>query len=452
MKLVIVGAGKVGYSLAANLCGEGHDVTVIDSNRRRLDILEAHLNLSVIEGNAAKLDTLRQADIGNTDLLIAVTEKDELNMVACFVAKSAGVKSAVARVRTPGFSDFDDAVRLDALGIDMLINPERVTALEIAKLIEYPEANYVGYFGGGQVQMLELKLDGSCTNLDIPLMEIQNPAPCICVAIEREGELLIPRGDACFRAQDEVLLLANTKDMREIERFLNVPVKQPKQVMIAGGSLCGYHLAKRLAQCRPGMTVKLFERDRSRCDELANELQDTMIFNGSASDISLLEEENIADCDVFVAAGEDDKENLFDCLLAKKLGAKKTIAQIRGSEYAHIIEQVGVDRVVSPNRLTTDGILRFISRSRILSLTRFDDSLGQITEYRVPENAVSAGKMLMELNFPRRALVCMIIRGDRHLIPQGADTIEACDTVIVFSLPEALHEVEELLTKVEGEN
>ena len=451
MKLVIVGAGKVGYSLAANLCGEGHDVTVIDSNRRRLDVLEEHLNLNVVEGNAAKLDTLRRADIKNSDLLIAVTEKDELNMVACFVAKSAGVGSAVARVRAPGYSDFDDAVRLETLGIDMLINPEKVTAGEIAKLIAFPEANYVGYFGEGQVQMLELKLTERCTNLDIPLMEIANPAPCVAVAIERNGELLIPRGDACFKAGDEVLLLANTCDMREIERFLNIEVVKPREIMIVGGSLSGYYLAQFLAHSGQKRKVKLFEADSARCEELAHDLQDTLIINGSASNVSLFEEENISHCDVFVAATEDDKENLFACVLAKSMGAKKTIAQIRGSEYAHIIEKVGVDKVVSPNRLTADAILRFINRSRILSLTRFDDSLGQITEYRVPENAVSAGKTLMELGFPRRAIICMIIRGTQHMIPQGRDTIEPGDTLIVFSMPEALHEVESLLTRVKGE-
>lgn len=446
MKSIIVGVGKVGYSLAANLCAEGHEVTVIDNNRRRLDIIEEHLNVNLIEGNAAELDTLYRADIENADLLIAVTEKDELNMVACFMSRGAGAKSTIARVRNPGYSDFDDSARLETLGIDMLINPERVTAAEIVKLIDFPEANYVGYFGEGEVQMLELRLDEHCAYLDIPLKDIPNPAPCIVVGIERAGKLLIPRGDTCLKADDDLLLLANTKDMRRLERFLNIRVINPHNVVIMGGSLSGFYLAQMLERRRLKLNVKLLERDRERCEEMAARLKSTAIILSDVTNMQMYEDENLGEADVFVAISDDDKENLFASLLAKSMGAKKTITQIRGSAYASILAHMGLDKVVSPNRLTSDAILRFIDRKRILSLTRFDQSQGQITEYRVPDKAKCAGHSLMELKFPRTALVCMIIRGNQHIIPQGADRIECGDTVIVFSLAEALREVEATLT------
>lgn len=446
MKSIIVGAGKVGYALAANLCGEGHEVTVIDSNRRRLDLLEDHLNVKTIQGNAAKTATLAAADVNGSDLLIAVTEKDELNMVACFMAKSAGAKSTVARVRNPGYSDFDDGSRLAALGIDMLINPEKVAAREAEKLIDFPEANYVGYFGQDQVQMLELRLPATCSQLNKALMEIPNPAPCIVVGIERQGQLLIPRGNDCLMAGDEILLLAHTRDMRRLERFLDIEVNKTRNVVIMGGSLAGYYLASMLEQSERHYNAKLFEADYARCEEIARDLQETVIINSVGSNHALFEDENVAEADVFVALTDDDKENLFACVLAKSMGAKKTIAQIRGSEYVNLIERVGVDKAVSPSRLTADAILRFINRTRILSLTRFDDSQGQITEYRIPDQAACAGQTLIQLGFPRRAIICMIIRGHQHLIPQGRDTVEAGDQVIVFSMPEALREVETLLT------
>ena len=450
MKCIIVGVGKVGYSLAANLCAEGHEITVIDNNRRRLDIMEEHFNLTTIEGNAAKMATLKEADIENADLLIAVTEKDELNMVACFVAKNAGAASTIARVRNPGYSDFDDKARLDALGIDMLINPEKVSAEDIGRLIDYPEANYVGFFGNGRDQMLELRLSEDCPHLNVPLRAMNTPAACIMVAIEREGKLIIPRGDDVLKSGDELLILANTKEMPQIEKYLGIEVNKPHNIVILGGSLAGFYLAEHLEKRVPRLNVKILEDDYERCEEMAQTLNHTVIINSGGSSFSLYEDENISDADVFIATTEDDKENLFACVLAKNLGAHKTIAQIRGSEYAPVLENAGVDKIVSPSRLTADRILRFIDRSRILSLTRFNDSSGQVTEYVIPDNAKCTGIPLNKLDFPKKAIICMIIRGKTHIIANGSDHLEPGDAVLVFSMPEALKDVEKMLSEARG--
>ncbi|MDO4581958.1 MAG: Trk system potassium transporter TrkA [Bacillota bacterium] len=452
MKSIIVGVGKVGYALASMLCAEGHQVTVIDNNRRRLDIAEETLDASIIEGNAAKIDVLNSAGIEDADLLAAVTEKDELNMLACFLAKSSGAKSTVARVRNPGYSDFNNSDRMDALGIDMLFNPDKVVAEEIVKLIGFPEAHFVGYFGNGKVQLLELKLHENCHNLDIPLLELDFPYPCIVIAIDRGGELIIPKGDAVLKAGDEVLFLAKTEHMRYLEEFLNIEQGASRNIVILGGSLTGYYLASMLDAQPRRFHVKLIESDYKRCEEMAYSLKHTIIVNSSGSNIQLYEDENIGVADIFIAVTEDDKENLFASVLAKSLGASKTIAQIRGSEFVHIVEQAGIDRAVSPSALTADAILRFLNRNRILSLTRFDQSMGQISELLIPEGAACAGVPLMKLNFPRRALVCMIIREDKHIIPQGADALQPGDTAIVFAMPEVLDEVEKLLLHTHEDN
>jgi len=450
MKCIIIGVGKVGYSLAANLCAEGHEITIIDTDRRRLDIMADHFNVNVVEGNAAKLSTLNEADISHTDLLIAVTEKDELNMVACFVAKNSGAKAAIARVRNPAYSDFADKGRMEALGIDMLINPERVSAREIVRLLDYPEAHHVGFYGNGSTLMMELRLPEDSPRLNMPLHQLEMPAPCVVVAIDRHGTLIIPKGNDVLQAGDEVLFLSYTEDMPQIEEYLGVKPHRPRNVVIFGGSLSGYYLAAALEDRVPHLNVKLIEADADRCRELAHDLSRTVIINGGGSDVALYEDENIGEADVFIAVTEDDKENLFACVLAKNMGADRTIAQMRGSEYGPVIEDVGVDKVVSPSRLTADRILRFIDRKRILSLTRFDDTSGQVAEYVIGEGARCVGKSIMELNFPKEALICMINRGDQHLIARGSDRLEAGDSVIVFSMPEAIDKVEKLLT-VEGD-
>ncbi|MDO4733345.1 MAG: NAD-binding protein, partial [Bacillota bacterium] len=235
-------------------------------------------------------------------------------------------------------------------------------------------------------------------------------------------------------------------EMREIEDFLGITKNKPRRIVIFGGGLCGYYLADQLGKNPRLRQVKIFEPDAKRCEELDQLLDNALVFNCSGVDVPLYNDENVGNADVFVAVSDDDKENLFASVLAKNMGAKKTICQIRSSEYAHIVEKVGLDRVVSPSRLTADAILRFINRNYILSLTRFDDSQGQIAEYSIPEHAPCIGRPLMELDFPSGALICMLNRGDQHIIPQGRDSICAGDSILVFSLPEALRKVEILLT------
>ena len=447
MKSIIVGGGKIGFALAANLCQEGHDVTVIDKDRSRLDLMEEHLNINPIHGNAAKLETLAEADVANTDLIIAVTDKDELNLVTCFLAHRAGVKSAVARVRAPGYGDLNNSDALNALGIDMLINPEKVTAQEIAKLIRYPEANHVAYLDGGQLAMVELRLNEGCSRLGVPLSELRCPVPCIIMGIEHEGELIIPRGGDKLCAGDDVLLLTAVSDIRQVEDYLDIVPGYPRNIAILGGGLVGYYLTEILDKSERNYNVKIFEPDKEQGEELASHFRHTTVINCSPETaISMFEDENVGQSDLLIAASEDDKVNLFACVVADHLGAGKTISQVRG-EYARLIEgTVATDKVVSPNRLTLNGILSFINRNRVLSLTRFVDMPGQITEFLVPEGAPAAGRYIKDIHMPLDALICMIIRKDKHLIPGGGDQILAGDSVIVFSLPEAMEKVEQLLT------
>lgn len=444
MKSIIVGAGKVGFNITATLCRAGHEVTVIDCSRHRLENLEEYFDINTVEGNAARISTLNDADVQNTDLLIAVTDKDELNMIACFVAKSLGAERTVARVRDPDYSDFHNEERMTALGIDMMINPERVAALEISKLVNFPEAHYVGYYGDGKVLILELTLPSDYPHNGITLAELDFPAPCIIIGVERGDKFIIPRGDAAPVAGDTILLLAGTRDMRDIEHYLGVPTSQIKDVVIMGGDLCGYYVAKILEKQGRRFNIRLIEQDRERCEEMAEALTHTTLINGDNFNLQLFEDENIGEADAFIATSEDDRDNLFTCVLAKSLGAKKTIAQIRNGDFVHMVERAGIDTAISPRSLTADAILRFINRNKILALTRFEENSAQIIEFLLPPSAPACGKSLMELRFPQAAIVCMIIRGEEHIIPGGKDVILPGDRLIAFVMPEALREVERL--------
>ena len=444
MKSIIVGAGKVGFNITDTLCHEGHEVTVIDLNRHRLETMSEYFDINTVEGSAARLPILKAAETQDTELFIAVTDKDELNMITCFIAKSLGAAHTVARVRDPDYSSLNNVELLRALGIDMLINPEQVTALAISNLINYPEANYVGYYGDGKVILLELELPADYPYPGITLADLRFPAPCIIIGLEREENFIIPRGEASLKAGDSILLLTNTGDMGGIEHYLGIEHGKIKEVVIMGGDLSGYYLARILEKQGRRLNIRLIETDEERCHELAEDLDHTMLIASNDFNLQLFEDENIGGADVFVAVSEDDRDNLFTCVLAKNLGAHKTIAQIRNGDFISMVERAGIDVAISPRSLTTDAILRFISRQKILALTRFKETNAQIVEFLLPENAPAVNRCLMDLRFPQKAIVCMIIRQGKHIIPGGKDVLLAEDRIIAFIMPEALAQVEKL--------
>lgn len=440
MKIIIIGAGKVGYSIAQMLSREQHDVTVIDTDEERLKIVEEHLDVQTIYGNGASADVLKEAGVGDSDLLAAVTEADELNMVACYFAKSFGTKHTVARVRNPEYVDFDTSSGLKLMGIDMIINPERVTANEIAKLTKVAEAQNVEYFANEKIQLLELKITETSPVIDIPLMDLKLNHSFLIVAIVRGDKMIIPRGKDQIMAGDVIFVLAETKEMIAIERLLGQRRLKVENVVILGGGRIGYYLAEQLEKSR--LNVKIIEKDLLKCKMIARKLNNTLVINGDGADLQLLEDENVGSTDLFVAVTGDDKINLLVSLLAKHLGAKKTIAQIRRSDYTLLVEKVGIDRAISPRVLTVGAVLRFVRKGQIVSIRLVSDSRAQITELIVSEGCRNAGKSLKDIRFPVGAIIGAIVRGERVIVPTGNDTILPGDRVVVFALPSAVQKVE----------
>jgi len=446
LRCIIVGAGKIGFSIAATLSKNKHDVIVIDISEERLRLVSEDLDVQTIEGSGAHPFVLKQAGCEKTDLLVAVTDKDELNMISCYMGKTYGVSNAVARIREPGYESFDDKGK--ELGIDLSVNPERVSAEEIYKLLLFPEARNVKYYADGQVQMLELLLTDKAAVTGKFIKDIEFPCPCNIVAIVRGGdEVIVPRGHSILQKNDIIFVLTATKDMASAEDFLGIAKpKKSYSVGIFGGGLAGYYLAS-LLENDGRFNVKLIESDAQRCEELSELLPHTMILNGSLTDIKLMSDENIGDMDACIAVTKDDKENVLVSILAKQTGAKKTIAQIRRSDYAPMIEKVGIDRAISPRNLTVAAILSFISRGKLSSVTFLPDHRLQVSEINIPADSAAKGKKLKDLHFPQAAIIGVIFRSGQIIVPDGDTELDAGDRVVVMASSEIISSAEKYLMK-----
>ncbi len=445
MKTIVIGAGKIGYSIAQTLSQENHRVVVIDIDEERLETVDENLDVKVVLGNGANAKDLLAAGVEEVDLLIAMTNNDELNMVSCFIAKSYGAKMTIARVSDPDYADIDQSVRQQALGIDLIVNPEKVTAHTIGRLVSFPEAHSVEYFADGKVQMLELTLPEDAPVVGKFLRDLRFPKQALIVSIHRNGQMLIPRGDDQLLPGDIIFVLSETVHMRDVIMYMIKRRKKIENTTVLGGGYVGLYLAERLQQRK--IRVKILEPDIKRCKELNEKLSDVLVINGDGTDLQLLEEENIGSMDVFIAASDDDKLNLLACILAKHLGCKKTIAQIRRSDYVTLIEKVGIDRAVSPRQLMISAVMQFIRRGELLSLTLLDSNRARIIEMMVSEKSRVANKALKDMNFPHDALIGAFVRNAKVIVPNGSDKILPGDRVIVFALPDAVQKAEDYIIR-----
>lgn len=440
MRVIIIGAGKVGYNLAQTLSMENHDVVVIEKNQDRFKVVEETLDVRAILGTGASSEILEEAGIRDANLLIAVTESDELNMIACLMAKEYGVPKTVARVRNPEYADNHILTQSSKLNIDLLINPEKVTAKEIFKLIEVPEAIDVEYFANGKIQLLELKIKDDSPILNKHLKDISMPYRFLIVAILRNEEMIIPHGNDQILKDDIIFILATTKDMIGVEKNIGIDRSKTDNVIILGGGRIGYYLAKMLETTK--VSAKIIEKDQERCKQIAQDLNNVMILYGDGTDIDLLKEEGVQNTDLFISLTDDDKLNLLVSLLAKHLGIKKTIAQIRRSDYLPLVERVGIDVAVSPRILTTAAILKFIRKGKIVSVSLIGGAKAEMIEMIVPDNKKIVNKYIKDLSFPKGALIGAIFRNEDVLIPSGNDYLLPRDRIIVFTLPKAISKVE----------
>lgn len=445
MRAVIIGAGKVGFNIAEILSKEGHDVIVVEHDEDRAKIVEDNLDVQVIVGNGASSKILERVDIHNVNLMVAVTESDELNMLACMLAKQSGVNRTVARVRDPDYAEDRKLAENPALAIDLLINPERVTAMEIAKLIKVPEAINVNYYAHGQMQLLELKVGPQNIMCDVQLKNIRGKYHFLVAAIIRHNQVIIPRGDDYIKADDIIFVMAKTSEMLDVEKVLGFTRRSAHSVILLGGSRIAFYLAQLLED--KGLEVKIIEKNYAHCKRLATLLDSAIILNGDGSDIDLLQDEGISDTDIFVALTEDDKLNLLVSLLAKRLGAKKTIAQIRRSDYVPLIETVGIDVAISPRLLTAEAILKFVRKGDLLSLAIMEKGYAEVFEIVVSERMHKlVNKQIKNIHFPKGTIVAAILRQSGAIIPSGDDYLLPNDRVTIFADANMINKVQGIIS------
>lgn len=444
MKAIIIGAGKVGFSMAQLLSDENHDVVVIEQSPERQQVLEESLDVQVIYGNGSSTSVLEYAGVRNADLLLAVTEYDELNMIACLLAKKYGVKTTIARVRNPEYLEVKEFSLNEIMGIDLIINPERVTAQEIFQIVKNPEALNVDYYADGKVQLIELEIKADSALSGKMVKDLDSSIPYNIVSIARKHKMLVPSGEDIFQPGDHINVMAQTLDMREVKKILGFQSRKVEQVTILGGGRTGCYLAQMLEKSRPPIAIKIIEKDLFRARQIAQKLKHTLVIHGDGSDYEVLEQENISHSDFFVAVTDDDKVNLLCSLIASNLGVKKTACQIKRTDVMPLVEQIGIDAILSPRLITAGAILKYMRVGDIISVTLFGEERAEMLELLAQPGATAIGKKLKHLKLPSGAVIGAVVREERVIIPDGNFKINPHDRLMVFSLPKSIHKTEQL--------
>lgn len=445
MKIVILGAGRVGASLAEQLVSERNDVTVIDEDLGPLSALQERFDLRTVRGNGVHPSTLRDAGADDADMLIAVTQSDEVNLAACAVgAKVFNVPNRIARVRASEFQDHPQLTGTDGFCVDHLICPEQTVTETVKRLIEFPEALQVLDFAGGRVSLIAVRAFAGGPLVSKPIKELPHHLPGIdsrIVAIFRAGKSILPDGDTMVEPGDEVFFLAASKDIRQVMAELRRMDKPTRRIMIAGGGNIGLRLARALENDYP---IKLIEQSKERCEYLASQLNSrTLVLHGDATDEDLLTDENVDEMDLFLSLTSDDENNIMSTLLAKRMGARRVIALINRKAYADLMEGGRIDIAISPAHSTLGELLRYIRRGDIVavhSLRRGAAEALEVIAHGDPKTSRVVGRKIEDLDLPAGSMIGAIVRekpsvtGPEHqvIIAHHDTVIESDDHLIVF--------------------
>jgi len=442
LKIIIIGAGKVGKQIADTLSSENHDVILIEKDEARRQIAQDNLDVLTILGNGANVRILEKAGIKETDMLIAVTNSDEVNMLACMTAKQFGVSKKIARIRNSEYL-YANVLSRDKLGIDFTINPERATAREIIKLLKSPKnVAQIQSFAGGKVKLIELRIDDNFPFINQQLKNIDFKYPILIAAIYRNDKIIIPNGEENIIANDNLYVLIKKENLINLDSIISNKPLLMQNVIILGGSKIGVQTSQIL--CKLGIKNKLIERDIDKCEQIAEKLNNTLVINGDGTDIDLLKSEGIETADGFVAVTGYDEDNLLVALLAKHLGAKKVIAKVDRINYVPILEKIGVDAVVNPRMTTASAILRSIRKGKIISLTLLKEGKAEVIELIVHSDAKIINTPLKNAKLPKNSIIGAIVRKNDVIIPHGDNIIQADDKIIIFALSSDIKKIERI--------
>jgi trk system potassium uptake protein len=441
MRTVIIGAGEVGLNTARLLSHEGHSVVLVEKDERLVEKATEELDALVIAGNGANPKLLREAGINRTDLLIAASSSDEVNIIACLTAKAQGVARTVARIHNPDYYEVGDPFAEEMLGIDFIIHTEQMAAHEIKEALLVPGAINIDSFAGDAIEVAEVILAKGSDAVGRALKEVELPNNSLIVGVVRGEEALVPKGETVLHERDHVLLISGRRQISDAVAVLATNTAPVREVTIYGGGRIGLRLA--LAVEKAGMSVRVIERDEGRARYVASQLRRGFVLHDEGISRDFMLQEGVDRTDAFVAVTGDDRANLLAAMYARQLGARMTIAGISRGEFAPLADALGVDVTISPRTLAAEAILRFVRRGEIIDVALLASG-AEMIELRVPEHCRVAGRPLSEVGFPDGAIVGALLRDGDVVIPTGREILRAGDDAVVFTIEDAVVDVENL--------
>ena len=447
MKIIIAGAGEVGFHLAKLLSYESQDITLIDNNKEHLLYADTHLDIRTLKGDATSIAVLKDAQVKNVDLLIGVTSSETTNITVCVLAKQLGAKRTIARIANTEFLENKEEIGFVKFGIDELISPEALAAREIELLLNQSAFNDSYEFEEGALTMVGLNLSRTAAFVGKTVKEAAQIFPGLQfmpIAIQRFGTqyTLIPRGDTQFKEGDQVYFVTTRGGVDELYKLTGKVRQEIKNVMILGGSKIGKKTTRDL--CQNNFRVKLIEQNKNKAFELADELPKSLVIHGDGRNVELLDEENIQDMDAFIAVTGNSETNIMTCLVAKSKNVKRTIALVENMDYFQLSHSIGIDTLINKKLLAANNIFRYIRKGEVVAMTKLNNMNAELLEFIVKPTSKASDKKIKDLDFPRSAIIGGVIREGEGQIALGDFRIKPGDRVVVCSLPRSISKVEKM--------
>jgi len=452
MKVIVCGAGQVGYNIARNLAGENNDVVVIDQSVELIQKVNETLDVQGLVGFASYPDVLEKAGAGDTDMIVAVTQADEVNMVACQVAHSMfSVPTKVARVRAQNYLNplWAHLFSRDHMPIDVIISPEVEVAHAIRRRLDVPGALEVIPFADDRVRLIGVHLDENCPVINTPFRQLGELFPdlnIVVVGIIRDGKIQVPKGSDQMLPGDDVYFISDTSHVERAMVAFGHEEPATRRMVIIGGGNIGLFLAEEIEHLHPDVRIKIIDADKNRAEYIAERLHRTVVLHGDGMDPEILREANVQASEAIVAVSDDDEVNILSSLLAKREGCQRAITLVNNTTYGPLVGSIGIDVVIEPRATTVSTILQHVRRGRIRALHRLRDGIAEVIEAEAMETSDLVGKPLSEIHLPGGIVVGAIVRENEVVLPRGDSIIQAHDRVIIFTVSDMVKTVEKMFS------
>ena len=449
MKIVIAGAGEVGFHLAKLLSFESQDITLLDVDKDRLYYAESHLDIRTIRGSCVSIKVLQEAQVGESDLFIAVTSEETTNIIVAALSKQLGCKKTIARISTLEFLKKNDTINFETLGVDVLISPEALAAEEIMQLLDQSAFSNSYEFENGELTLIGTNLGDDALFVGKSVKDSANIFPDLHfmpIALKRKGtqQTMIPRGDTMFEAGDTAFFITLKEGVEELYKLTGKEKKSIKKVMILGGGKIGRGTASAL--CDNKFKVTLVEQEKNKAFDIAESHPETLVIHGDGRSVELLNEESIEEMDAFIAVTENSETNIMSCLMATSKNVSKTIALVENMDYFSLSQSIGIDTLINKKLLTANTIFRYIRKGEVVDMTTLNNFNAEILEFIVKPGSKVTGFKIKDLDFPRTATIGGVIKSGEGKIVLGDYVIESGDRVLVCCLHRSIKKVESLFS------